>query len=548
MIDKKREHLNDNGMNSSLSSSRSSLSKYRSVKKYNFDGLDIEILTTDTEDFSDHKPLRPLDVPMKLNENLNLMDMDVSIASSYNGIESDLNELNALLEKNRKFDDIDDDSSFYTNTMNDPLSTSTPMPSDIEMKEEMVQNQDEHEGAAGLWGKNENLPCFKVPAPYAQSKNLLNSIQSSVSQQPLFTPTGSLINQPFKGDVQLPKTNPFASVSRDTPPPPIISNSGTIPKQNGAQLLEETIQKAAEDPLVYSTEGANCGMCRRHLEKGNGIVLKDCLHVFCRRCLTRALEDNDMAVMTCPTMGVRCEGEVRDEEVKAILTPEAYEKFVHNSLIKLNLFDLAEVHENFEYVETKKGFKCYICLEEIAPGNGVTLKNCIHDYCKVCLTKYINKADSAVVKCPFKNDKNEQCVGIILDTELRAFASADAYLRILNKSLAENEADPNAYHCKTPNCAYWLIIEDQFVENFICDICKRENCVKCRTVHQGISCRDYQGRIRNNADYMRTENQVREELAIKKIQPCPKCNIAVQRIDGCNNMQCTRCQTRFIWR
>lgn len=366
---------------------------------------------------------------------------------------------------------------------------------------ETETEDDEAAGAAGLWAKSEGLPCFKTASDNFRAPHI------------------------EKAQVQQSRA-PFE-------PKPILY----------PELYDQPT-----DALVPNANEDRCQMCKRELARRQGIVLKDCLHPFCRRCLTHAIENNETATMSCPSLTVKCEGEVRDEEIKALLTPEAYEKYTLQQLVRLDVFDLAEVHENYDYVETKRGFKCNICLEEIPAGDGLTLKSCVHDFCKKCLIAYIERAETSLIKCPFVNEDNEQCVGFLYDSEIRSFVSGDVYRKHLDKSLADCEADPSAYHCKTPNCKYFVFLDDEFVEEFDCEICKTKNCVKCKTVHNGISCEDNQARLRNNIDYVRTEAQVRNELATRRIQPCPRCGIAVIRTEGCPNMRCTRCNENFVWR
>lgn len=483
---------------------------------FNYDGFEIErIKRPKSKSSEEFEEIREVAVPVP--------DIMSPISPNFDDIES---QLNLLLEKNRKEDE--DLASIFSDTgsfFNDIASASQVKISKIDVnfkkhvpikieKEEAASSQllnlvaEEEEalsndGAAGLWGKSSGLPCFKSPME-------INRMPMKIE------------------NVQLQKS----SYEPPVEPTPVVN-----------ELIN-----LAKDPLVMNIEEVNCQMCKRELVRGQAVVLKDCLHPFCRRCLVHALENNETAVMTCPSLSVKCEGEIRDEEVKALLTEEAYEKYTHEQLARLDIFELEEAHANLDYVETKLGFKCNICLEMIPAGEGLTLKSCLHDFCKKCLVRYIENSATSEVKCPFRNEANEQCVGFLYDSEVRSFVSGDVYIKHLNKSLAESEADPNAYHCKTPNCKYFVIIEDEFVEEFECEICKRTNCVKCKTVHQGITCADYRSRMQNDVDYVRTEDQVRNELAARIVQPCPRCGIAVQRNGGCPNMTCTRCGTNFVWR
>jgi len=303
--------------------------------------------------------------------------------------------------------------------------------------------------------------------------------------------------------------------------------------------------------LVFTREGTDCGICKRPLDVGRGIVLKDCLHTFCRRCLVHAIENKAQAVMMCPSKTVHCQGEVRDDEVKALLTPEAYEDYALGTLIKMGILEeIEDMMVNSEYVENKKVFPCSICTQNIKPGDGITIMNCGHEYCKTCLSRYIENSETAIVACPFRDDDGGKCIGFLLDSEVRSLVTPELYIAFLNKSLDEAKATfANVYPCKTPGCKVWVDIVD--LDNYICPGCKRTNCVKCQAIHEGVSCNDYQemthGGSRRAREVALTDQQVRQLMDKKEAQLCPRCGILTERIDGCRHMTCTKCKHEFQW-
>ena len=74
-------------------------------------------------------------------------------------------------------------------------------------------------------------------------------------------------------------------------------------------------------------------------------------------------------------------------------------------------------------ITNDEGFECTICLDDVEAGEGVVLRNCLHQFCKfvsriltflpflsflrLCLKETIMKSPDAEVKCPFKDDKYE---------------------------------------------------------------------------------------------------------------------------------------------
>lgn len=391
--------------------------------------------------------------------------------------------------------------------------------------EEVHVNEDAEEhydGAAGLWGQNYKLPCFKGAIPKYQPR--VQTVNYQLSSQMNIIPLSS-----------------FGFVDEYEP------NSQRC---KPASTLEQMV-KANDEPVVFTKNPSDCQFCKRPIDVGRGVILKGCLHTFCRRCLIFAIENSDTAVMACPSKLVRCGGEVRDEEIKALLSPDAYDKYTTEMLYKMNVVEVAELIQEYEFVENKNEFHCDVCMEDCKPGEGIVLKSCLHQYCKKCIGKYIQEAGEAEIPCPWRDDDGLRCIGMISEMEVRSLIPMDSYRRYLDISLAEAEAaTPNAYHCKTPNCKYWVEI-DANVESFDCGLCRRTNCVRCKAVHQGISCEAYydmtHGNDRRALENAATENQVRGLLQTKRAQNCPKCGILVQRFDGCRHMICTKCKHDFQW-
>lgn len=402
-----------------------------------------------------------------------------------------------------------------------------PIVEEVPVNEEA---EEQYEGAAGLWAQDYQLPCFAGPPV----------------KQPVFQRVG----HQQSADSLLEDVAQQWYMQHVIPPiqvvQPIMVNQCVVPPVSSTF---DTLVKMSQEALISNKGDADCMVCKRKQDNERGVVLKDCVHVFCRRCLIHAINNNPNPVMMCPSKG--CVGEVRDEEIKALLNPEAYEKYVLETLCKMNIFDVAELQENYEFVENKNKFDCAICLQIIKPGDGVVIKNCLHEYCKTCLGRYIQKSDSAIVPCPFRADDGARCIGFLMDSEIRSLVPIDTYLEFLTKSLDQAEAtNANAFHCKTPDCPLWVEI-DEFVAEFTCPRCNRENCIQCKAVHQGTSCDNYQemvhGPDRRSRENVLTANQVRGLIAEKEAQPCPHCGILVERIDGCRHMTCTKCRFEFEW-
>lgn len=84
-------------------------------------------------------------------------------------------------------------------------------------------------------------------------------------------------------------------------------------------------------------------------------------------------------------------------KVFKVVAPPPPKRFEEFELLE-SLLDASGVVFNFE------AFTCKICFSDIEAGNGVTLRDCLHSFCRDCLTNTIHHSDDAMVKCPFVND------------------------------------------------------------------------------------------------------------------------------------------------
>lgn len=85
------------------------------------------------------------------------------------------------------------------------------------------------------------------------------------------------------------------------------------------------------------------------------------------------------------------------------------------------------------------------------------------------------------------------------------------------------------YPCENKDC-------NGFVDaNWICSLCDMETCKHCHTIKQdGHVCKK--------------EDIDTAELIKKESKPCPKCNISIMKVNGCDQMWCVSCHTTFDWK
>lgn len=86
--------------------------------------------------------------------------------------------------------------------------------------------------------------------------------------------------------------------------------------------------------------------------------------------------------------------------------------------------------------------------------------------------------------------------------------------------------------CTRPTC-------EGFVgTNWKCGLCEVQFCKEC-----GEECGNEDTNHTCDPDVRSTHQALRKEA-----KPCPKCAAMISKIDGCDQMWCTQCQTAFSWR
>ncbi|XP_070815219.1 ranBP-type and C3HC4-type zinc finger-containing protein 1 [Chaetodon trifascialis] len=188
---------------------------------------------------------------------------------------------------------------------------------------------------------------------------------------------------------------------------------------------------------------------------------------------------------------------------------------------------------------------CPICFSALQPGEGIVLRECLHTFCRECLKGTIVNSQDAEVACP------DRCESKLLDREIKELLTEEEHQRFLELrlSIAESRSE-HSFHCQTPNCRGWCIYEDE-VNEFHCELCDEINCILCRAIHDGMNCRDYQDDLRiraeNDQAAQQTKQMLESLLQNGEAMKCPRCDIIVQKKDGCDWICCLMCKTEICW-
>ncbi|XP_052871664.1 ranBP-type and C3HC4-type zinc finger-containing protein 1-like [Anopheles cruzii] len=202
--------------------------------------------------------------------------------------------------------------------------------------------------------------------------------------------------------------------------------------------------------------------------------------------------------------------------------------------------------ENYVLVANKEPIECPICFGAVQPYEGIVLRDCLHSFCSECLVDTIQHSDDVEIRCPYR-DNVYSCESVLQQREINALVSKEVYEAHLAKSIQQAEASiGDTFHCRTPNCRGWCIIEGNVTE-FKCPVCTNVNCVACRTIHAGCNCTEYRNRQRLEQNGGYNETMLQRMLETGDAMRCPTCKMIVTKISGCDGLKCLICKTEICW-
>jgi ariadne-1 len=96
--------------------------------------------------------------------------------------------------------------------------------------------------------------------------------------------------------------------------------------------------------------------------------------------------------------------------------------------------------------------------------------------------------------------------------------------------------------CPTPDCKYVFVGSDES-PHFLCPICERTFCLNCRCeFHDGVSCEEH----KKLTDVDALDRMFERFVRGTNYKQCPQCKYWVEKVDGCDTMNC-RCSFRFCY-
>lgn len=217
---------------------------------------------------------------------------------------------------------------------------------------------------------------------------------------------------------------------------------------------------------------------------------------------------------------------------------EVLHKFSESRDTLFKIYSISDQSLPLQIHKSTKELECPICFG--SSTNNISL-NCGHFFCATCVKDHLEvNYRHPVIYCPsFPNCKcpfTSSNISEFIDTEKAKIHEQELFEYRIT-------VNPGLMRCKNPDCdkilqkdgiRYFSVVECECGTR-ICWRCKREG-------HAPLSCTDLE-KWYEITDF----NSLSDEWLKKFTKPCPKCSVPVQKNDGCNHVNCSRCGCHFCY-
>lgn len=134
-----------------------------------------------------------------------------------------------------------------------------------------------------------------------------------------------------------PKSEASATASNhlsvEKPPPTTSAPTKQLEEAASNHYLELLSLDNLND-IAVNTEAFECAVCFVEYEPTEGVVLRNCLHTFCKECIRNTIIYSEDAEVRCPYIDAKytCECTLQDREIKALLTKDEHDEHLAKSL------------------------------------------------------------------------------------------------------------------------------------------------------------------------------------------------------------------------
>ncbi|XP_019561758.2 uncharacterized protein LOC109430168 [Aedes albopictus] len=128
-----------------------------------------------------------------------------------------------------------------------------------------------------------------------------------------------------------------AILLKENPGKPVkFGRNGLVMPEDDSDVTNHYMELVNLDSadLIANVDPFECPICFGQFSQYEGIVLRDCLHSFCKECLVNTINYCEEAEIKCPYMDTTysCESTIQQREIKALVTKDMYEAHLAKSI------------------------------------------------------------------------------------------------------------------------------------------------------------------------------------------------------------------------
>ncbi|KAF9554428.1 hypothetical protein CPC08DRAFT_766723 [Agrocybe pediades] len=184
---------------------------------------------------------------------------------------------------------------------------------------------------------------------------------------------------------------------------------------------------------------------------------------------------------------------------------------------------------------------CPVCMDDVSNPEELA---CGHTYCSSCLKLFLTSAADGK-KFPIVCIANDASCNVPLSIPLiRRFLPVQAFQSLMEAAfvLHLDQHEHELKYCTTPDCKQ-IYRRRTDVAVLKCPSCFSAICAACGGgAHDGMACTER--RLHSNPE---EQEQLNNALATAiGYEKCPRCNIWIERVDGCNHLTC-ECGAHICW-
>lgn len=202
----------------------------------------------------------------------------------------------------------------------------------------------------------------------------------------------------------------------------------------------------------------------------------------------------------------------------------------------------------------QKEYMCNLCYMPCEDESQAKHYQCGHVFCKECIEGYIeqkvNEGPGVALesKCAFDGCKFGISIDIVDD------CGNEQTRQMFDKFFIDSFVDTAPYtsFCLATDCNNCFLVDEKYLsdnnnvaqQNGICK-CGTPVCLRCKGIsHEPLSCLKFKSWDDSLNKIMDSLNYLWKLSNTKK---CPGCSTHIQKNEGCNYMECYKCQLGFCW-